>query len=304
MKRIAIRETGAHRTDQPLDDMFYAQAYYDLADALGDHAQLIVVKDTYEGDRRFARGWLFRGNGRHEHLDTAIDVDLIYNMDPHFTPDPDVPMVNGKDFDLLVNDKWNIARLFPDISPATRLAKNAEELEAALKQIPTEKVVVKPLDGSSGRGVAIGTREEVKPKVESYPVLVQQWIDTSAGIPDLIDAPHDLRLIVMNGMIAFSFTRTPKKGSLISNFALGGMMMPVVREDRPTEAIDLLRRVDDALEHFGPRIYSMDCARDRSGRWYLIEINSPPAPQNCHECGDEGNTYMGMHADLLLGACD
>jgi hypothetical protein len=50
--------------------------------------------------------------------------------------------------------------------------------------------------------------------------------------------------------------------------------LPVARI--PAGARDLFETVDRHLRHYAHRIYSVDVARGKDGRWTLIELNAQP----------------------------
>ncbi len=301
MLHIVIRHAGKFLEHAPMEDAFYLQGYQDLAEELGDRATLSLTKEHYLGGMRFARGWRYRG-GMFVRVDTPFEADLLYNKDSTFTPDAGVRVLNHPDLDRLTNDKARTAALFPDLCPKSILVEKPSDLQEAIATIPGHMIVLKPLKGYGGTGIFIGPKEQAS--IETFPCLAQEFVDTSAGIPGVIDAIHDLRFILMDGIIACSFCRTPRKGSgiLLSNFALGGWLMPVPAHLRPAGALALCGRVDAALARFGHRIYTVDCARTRDGAWKLIEINSPPGQQNRLECGDDAGKYYRLHTDLLLAA--
>ncbi len=301
MLHIVIRHTGKFLEHAPLEDAYYLQGYCDLADALANRAVLYLTKENYLGGMRFARGWMYRG-GTFVRVDKPFEADLIYNKDSTFTPDAGVHVLNHPDLDRLTNDKARTAALFPDLCPISILVEKPSDLQEAIATIPGHMIVLKPLKGYGGAGIYIGPKDRAA--IDIFPCLAQEFIDTFAGIPGVIDAIHDFRFILMNGEIACSFCRTPRKGSgiLLSNFALGGWLMPVPARMRPAGALELCERIDAELARFGLRIYTVDCARAQDGMWKLIEINSPPGQQNRLECGDDADKYYRLHVDLLLNA--
>jgi hypothetical protein len=305
-KHIAVRSDGPYIDDQPLEDMFYFLSYAELAEALErKDATLFLVKDDqyYLGGNNFARGWEVR-NGKPVRIDYPFEVDLIFKKDSTFIPTPDANVLNTKEFDDLLNDKAKVSALFPDLSPKSFVLHSEADIDPIFALIPSEKIVLKPLSSFGGKGVFIGDREKARAAIHQFPYLAQEFIDTSQGIEGVITAYHDFRIILMNGEVAFTFIRAPQKGSLISNFSLGGWMMPVPQTFRPKGAMDLAQRIDAELAKYGHRIYSVDCAQNIDGRWMLIELNAPPGQQNRLECGDDADAYFEMHAHLLLQACD
>lgn len=306
MKRLAIRLSGVFHDEQPLDDAYYLASYLELADALARrNVETYIVKDDrfYLGGNRFARGWRLEG-GKAVLFSSPVEADLLFCKDSSFKPDAQTRVVNAKAFDDLCNDKKKVAALFPEWSAKTITVETAADVDAAFAAIPSQTIVVKPLNAFGGEGVFIGKREEARCRVPGFPCLAQEFIDTSDGIPGVTETFHDFRMIVADEEVIFSFIRTPRRGSLVSNFALGGWMTPIRPASRPREALDLCAAVDKRLRGFGHRIYCVDCARDISGAWKLIELNAPPGQQNRLECGDDADSYFDASVEFFVRCMD
>ena len=101
----------------------------------------------------------------------------------------------------------------------------------------------------------------------------------------MAEGAHDLRAIVGDGRILMTFVKTPPLGKLIANVSKGGRMIVIPPSNRPPEVLALVPPVDAVLSSYGKRLYSIDCARDKSGQWLLIEINSHPGLMTLEEAG-------------------
>ncbi|MEA3515069.1 MAG: sugar-transfer associated ATP-grasp domain-containing protein, partial [Nanoarchaeota archaeon] len=178
----------------------------------------------------------------------------------------------------LCKDKMLSYKVFDEFMSKTFTATSKDEFYEAIKNIPGEMVVLKPIAGHGGKGVFIGLKEECKDKWENYSgeVMIQEFVDSREGIPELnFKGIHDLRIVIVNGVACACFLRKPKSG-LISNLSLGGDKINVPLEDIPEGAIELFHKVDQNIENHNPRIYSIDMLRKNSGHWKLIELNSKP----------------------------
>ncbi len=300
-RHVAVQSSGPFRPDMPFDKAVYEPLFADLGRELGKRGGILHItkeQKNYLGGMRFARSWVFR-DGQFEVSDDAFEAHVILNKDSAFTPDDGAFVINKKELDTLCNDKPMSSDLFPTLFPKTFTVDSAEELKAALVAIPGDRAVLKPVDGYGGKGVWIGKKENA-PMDMAYPLMAQEFIDTSDGFAPITTTNHDLRLTVINGEVINSFIRTPGKKKLVSNPGHGGWVTPVYARDRPKGALDLVPVIDREFKKFGPRMYAIDCARNTDGRWLLIELNSPPGQHGWDECGDEAAFYFDRVCSLLL----
>lgn len=277
MKTIAVFFTAPNYDDYPFTSEGYRDAYHRLGALIQElGARFVIVRstDTYEGNSVFRGGWEF-ANNEFVRTEEPIHVDTIYNKGKSVFPFSDIPIVvNDPEFDVLCTDKWKTYELFPDMSPKTQLVNNKEELLEAAENMQTDQIVAKPFDGEEGHGVFIGPKEEVVAQVEEFPYIVQEFIDTSGGIPGIVEGTHDFRFASISGKRVFSYARKPAPGDLRANMGQGGSMHFVTEEHIPQSVMDAFRYVDSAFERFPHRFYSIDMGLDRNGEWKLIELNS------------------------------
>lgn len=301
MISIAVHTDGILRRDTPPSKGAYLQAYKDLGEELAKRgAELFMTKEQklYRGHGIFDAGWLY-DDGQFVFHDEPFTVDVIFNKDSGFEA-RDIDVINTKEFDVLCNDKAETLKIFADLFPPSVTVKRKEDLEEALKTLHSEKIVLKPEEGFGGKGILIAPHDEILQKADTFPCIAQEYIDTEEGIPGVIGELHDFRIIIINGTVVHTFTRTPKKGN--QSVKRGkNVMMPVPREMRPQGALELVPRIDGYLQRFGKRMYSIDCARNKDGRWLLIELNAPPGQHTKKECGEDAELYFGKLCELLLG---
>jgi glutathione synthase/RimK-type ligase-like ATP-grasp enzyme len=288
----------------PFDDPEYRQSYGDLAKAIRSRGGEFVIlrgSDTYMGGNLFSGGWRFTGDA-YVRTDDFVTVDLIYNKGATLKPDDDARIVNKAAFDAVCAHKMRTYALFPELFPRTVLAGGEAEALEAIASMKTDILVLKPAEGWGGKKVWIGPKKDAHEYLEPYPVMIQEYIDTSGGIPGITDGKHDFRLIMMNDRVLLTYARLPAEGGYISNVSKGGSVRHVPIERRPAAAVALAQNVDRALASYGDRLYSIDCGLDKSGEWKIIELNDHPGLSPRGDCGEEADAYYGSLADFFL-AC-
>ena len=139
--------------------------------------------------------------------------------------------------------------------------------------MPGSRVVVKIADGFGGEGVYIGAKSEVITEASNakFPVLVQEFLDTSMGIPGGEQGVHDVRTIVCEGNIIGLSVRKARPGSLLSNVHQGGTLSSLSLNELPPKLVQLVGAIDYMLPQI-PRFYSADFVFSEKG-WKLIELN-------------------------------
>lgn len=262
----------------PFDNEEYRISYHDLAGAIqqrGGRFAIVRGQESYIGNRTFSCGWIYDGTTFRASSEPLV-CDIIYNKG-HFSGDGSEIILNHPDLDAICTDKVRTYELLPNVSPKTVCVAGAEMLPELLEVLRTDRVVGKPTHGEGGHDVHIGSKDTVAQMLRRFPYILQEYVDTSGGIPKLVDGLHDLRVIVVNGTAVQAFIRTPPPGGILPNVAQGGSTHEVNLKDVPEDAMHIVRCVDDQLKCFPNRLYSVDMGRDVSGSWFLFELNSRPA---------------------------
>lgn len=304
MKSIVVCFSGTQFQDPPFDEPNWQRAYLDLGNAIEmAGGQLWIARHavSYRGDMRFDGTWRVT-NDQFIHREGIIVADLIVDKCRDFSATGTYHILNVPEVRALCEDKTVSIERLPHLYPKTVRVERKEELEHALNQVPSERVVRKPLTGSGGKGVLIGTAKEVQSADAVFPCLLQEFIDTGDGIPGITDTVHDYRMIVAGGEVILTFVRSPRRGSLLSNTSQGGFMIMVPPEVRPDGPETLLKEVDALLKDHPTRLYSIDCARNSDGTWKLIELNDQPGMMTRLECGPEADRYFSSLTSFLLRA--
>jgi hypothetical protein len=278
MPVIATYFTAPGFADPPFDSAGYAAAYRVLGERVREcGAEFIVIRgrNSHRGRGIFARGWRLDADGFNE-VTEAFTVDVLFDKGDEWPPQGGFVTVPSKECWELCNLKHRTYGLFPHLFPATMLVRKPGGLLRALPKLRSTIVVAKPLAGACGRGVVIAPRGELPAQVTEYPLLLQAFIDTSRGIPGLVDSTHDLRVVVVGGIVAFAFVRTPPEGSLVANLDRGGSIRLLDIDGLPSGALAIVEEVDRSLSRFPERVYSIDMGLHEEREWKIIELNAPP----------------------------
>ncbi|MDO8529074.1 MAG: ATP-grasp domain-containing protein, partial [bacterium] len=181
----------------------------------------------------FKHTWIFEGEGANWKKVNNIKPDLIYDktkarMEVYYKKEliaEHYPFINNLHFTILIDDKFITSLFFDKWSKKNWLVKNKKELSAALPLIKSNKIVIKPLSESGGKGVSIIDKKDIsKLKSIRKSMIVQEFIDSSDGVPRVSNGIHDLRLVFVNDKLIYSYIREPREGSYLANLAQGGSL--------------------------------------------------------------------------------
>ncbi len=279
-KAVAVFFDAPHFDDYPFEPTagnYYPDSYAELGAILGERGHSFYIvrgQETYRGHNIFSRGWKFDGTKFQDHPQ-AITVDRIYNKGA-FVADEQARLLNSVEMESICMNKHKTYEMFPQLMSPSMVVHNAQEAWKALTHLTTGLIVAKPLTGCEGRGIIIASRETVARSLPSFPYLLQEFMDTSDGIPGLTHTKHDFRTVIINGEVIDAYIRIPKDGSLLANVAQGGSLKPVAIDAIPAEVLAILRQVEASFSMFGTRVYALDVCRQKNGIWKIIEINAQP----------------------------
>ena len=286
---ILFTNTAFTHQDKPFDRFSTSKnhiSFTKIANSLGlrilfaDHKQYSkgMLKESWHYDK----GWKIISNQ---------EIDIVYSrfaasMYPKnkksklaerfkYNMADEVPVLNHPLLDEFCWDKSIISDLFPQYTPESHLVNTKCGLKRILATMDCEKYILKPRYGTLGKDIFIFDKGELPEKVEMN-TLVQEFIDTSKGIKGITNKVHDLRIIVINGKIDHAFVRTPKNGMLTANVSLGAKKEFVNKKKLPQSVRKIVREVDSFMEHFTPRMYSIDFMFDPKQKPYICECNSQP----------------------------
>jgi len=209
-----------------------------------------------------------------------LKMDLIYDKTggTKFPPpnEPDLRIVDSREFKVFCWDKWAVYQKIGEYMPQTFWVGNKENLAKVLLKIKTDWVVLKPYNGLKGIGIFIGPKEKASgfEFLKNYPkYIAQEFVDTSGGIPGIVNGLHDLRVVVINGKIVWSHVRTPPPGSFEANVARGGKIKEVACSKLPDSIKKITRRIAKTFyKEFDNPVFSLDFGMEEKGP-LIFEIN-------------------------------
>ncbi|MEK7136866.1 MAG: hypothetical protein AAB853_01145 [Patescibacteria group bacterium] len=306
MTHVAIYFSNPRPDGPPFDHGGYREAYHGLARELlarGATCTFVRGKETFLGKGTFAGGWCFDEAGNLHEDRGPIRADVVYNKGEDFQADAETCLINHPALDALCRNKKRTLEQFPLFLPRAVLCESREELHMRLAHIPpATRVVAKPPDRWGGQGVIIDVPSRIMESACSFPILLQEFVDTSEGIHGLCSGTHDLRCFVISGTIALCSIRLPPARTFVANIAQGAAIILVPTEQVPDEPRRIVGEIDRSFEQYGTRIYSVDFGRSISGRFYVFELNSQPGLTAPHRGPGTLHLYEAV-AQALITAC-
>ncbi len=276
---LAVYFDDSDAMGYPFDNPNYYRAYRGFSDRCAkDNITLVIVRGatSYLGKMVFQGGWKFAGD-QLEKITQPITADVIYVKGKDLVTDATDYAVNQSGLAEICRDKLLTHQHFSQYMAPT-YPIDASNWQAVVQTIATEKIVVKPRTGMEGQGILITPKQsfdynQLDP--DQAPYLAQDFIDSSAGIPGLVNGLHDLRLYIFNGVAKIAEYRQPKAGSFLANIAQGGSLTVVPLNQVPSWALEFVQHIDQVFQSFYPRIYTIDLMY-ANGKPYLVELNSRP----------------------------
>ncbi|PIP28012.1 MAG: hypothetical protein COX29_03390 [Candidatus Moranbacteria bacterium CG23_combo_of_CG06-09_8_20_14_all_35_22] len=239
----------------------------------------------YDFDKHFFKyAWTYTDKSGWER---AYDIkpDLIYDKtsagtETYFRKEliaKNYRFVNSLRFTYVLDDKLITSMIFHKWSKKSWIVNNPEKLQKILPKIKSRRFVIKPISESGGKNVQILEREEALEKVIfSNDYIIQEFIDSSSGIPRISENMHDLRLVFVNNKISYAYIREPAEGNYLANLSQGGSLSIVPTNEVPKSLYPIIRCVNRVFETFNPRIFSIDFMFDEKKRPWIVELNSMP----------------------------
>ncbi len=276
---------------EPMGYPFHKSQYYERYKRIAGEVVekgidvYFVRGNSYLGEGVFKKGWYFDGDELLE-KNESVQANLIFNRDDKNTiPEiQDCPIINAPEFDSLCVDKAKTYEAFPDISPKTSVVNSyadAMNLVHNWNLEPDELIVLKKNFETEGRGIFVITLDRIEEDLYTdwQDILVQEFVDSSCGIPGLVKGMHDLRVTVVNGTPINSFLRVPKEGSYLANISQGGSGQSIDFEDVPKQVLEYVATISEAVSNYLPNIFAADFMNSPKG-YKLIELNSRPGVQH------------------------
>ncbi len=287
---VVVHPPGGLR-DYPFSISGYRKSYYDFMKLATTSFRVFYIrgKKNHLGQGIFKKGYEFKKNRLYLYKNKIYGRVLYNKTRLRANGGEDWAIVNKELLYKVTQNKHRTYQLFSRYMKPTYRVRNKQEFQKKLKKVTTDWVVFKPVRGAEGKGISIGPKKTFLQRMEQkkaniqrhsgqknkYDGLLQEFIDTSDGIPGLHDTFHDMRILIMNGQIVQTYIRTPKKGSYLANVAQGGSMKEVWKKQIPNQAKYIALKIDKQFKKYGARIYAVDFGFEQ-GTPYLIEINPQP----------------------------
>lgn len=287
MKKVLILFGKKDWTGPAFADMSsgYTTCYQYLYTLAQQHnIQMYRASYTWYDNQKhfFSHAWTFQNNTWVRVHD--IKPDLIYDK-TSFKPkttffksslSTKFNIINDTEFSELIDNKLFISLLFPQYCKKQHKISDFSDLKNIIHIIASDKIVLKPATSSGGKDVHIIDKKDIDKTTIQFPILAQEFIDSSNGIPNITSSIHDLRLMFIESELIHSYIRTPAKGSFLANLAQGGSMSTIKNEKLPDNINILISDVQNALSTFKNKIYTIDIMFDENQKPWIIELNSMP----------------------------
>lgn len=231
----------------------------------------VLTRQTYKGGGIFDGVWKYEKQ-KFTKVDEKIKIDIVYDRTGgiKFPLKGDrLTVINNLDFKILAWDKFKTYGQIGEFMPKTVWLKDID-------QIKSDWIVAKPFNGLEGKGIYIGSRKKLTKKdlMPGKKYVVQEYIDTSSGIPAIATGMHDLRVVVVNGEVVWCHVRTPKAGMLLANRAQGGSLTEVDYKIVP----DFIKKVVEIISEkfykkYDNPIFSLDFGIQNKTTPKIFEIN-------------------------------
>lgn len=246
----------------------------------------------------FLKSWAFRDE-KWIKITEPVAPDLVYDkveggLDYRLMEDKcrmmrAVKIYNNPFFRLMFNGKLSQLVAFKDFLPVSYVATSEQEKISALKKIPSQKAVIKPIYGSGGYGILIDDKEKLLDSKISESVIVQEFIVSENGVPGISRQKEvaDLRMVFMNHEMVYAYSRKAKEGSLFTNFHQGGTAELVDGKDIPANAWEMAEKIQRTLRIFPTANYSLDFMFTNDGQPVFIEMNTVPGHDLINIIADE-----------------
>lgn len=215
-----------------------------------------------------------------------------------------IPTINDVDFSDLLDNKLYTNLLFPEFTKTYYKVLQKRNLPQILSQIKSDKVVIKSFYGSGGDDVLIAHKQDINSSRLPYPLLIQEFIDSSNGIPGIIDnSVHDFRIVCIENEIMYSYLRIPKENSFIANLSKGGRMMLIKNDQIPESTKPILNAIQKKFSVFKNKIYTIDIMFDKKQIPWVIELNGMPGLYFSEDQKDDmGRVFLRL-VTLFKDAC-
>jgi glutathione synthase/RimK-type ligase-like ATP-grasp enzyme len=181
------------------------------------------------------------------------------------------------------------------------MVHNSEQLDCLKKSFTNQRIALKELDSHGGEKVFVGFMNDYQNNLQ-FPLLAQEFVDTSGGYDNLAHGIHDVRVAVFSGKAIHGLLREPgQPGELRTNQDLGGRVRALYVAEIPAELIEKIKVIDQRFGVDKPRFFSADFGFN--GReWKLFELNNAPGLSHSKSDGPAANEFLELLAENLIAS--
>lgn len=275
----------------------------------GISAAFSTSKDI-TGYGKFSSYWKFDKKWK-RYSKTASSVLLFDKFTPHdriqrnnlnlLLSHPLIETFTSTHVKKLLNDKLTTYKEFKPLAIPTvsvglitqlNLTKALKKLDTLIKNHKNKQdfnkdFIIKDRHGSGGINVYKFSRSDsydtIEKKIQEdnesiYPTeyIVQPFIACDKGF-NFFDYTGfmDLRMIVLNNKVIYSFIRIAKKDDFRANLHQGGKLVVIPKELYPQDVLECVRKINKKL-NVSNQLYALDFIKSNSGTIYFIEGNPTP----------------------------
>lgn len=214
----------------------------------------------------------------------AVKTDQIFDRsvsDDQSTPlkqaiNRITPILNHPTLNYICWDKAGYSKELPGLTPKTFVVSSQNQLLGRLDEIETNRYVLKPRFGILGYGVQILTKQSPLPTKIDSDTLVQEYVDTDRGVPQLgVQGRHEFRVVMLRNKIQHCYLKVAGAAKT-TNVYLGADAIHIRNEQIPKPVSDLAAAVAEKFKGFERSIYAVDCGMVDDKHAVLIEVESMP----------------------------
>lgn len=141
------------------------------------------------------------------HATSPLVRDLTMVLDSKPLYGTGLRIVHNPEFNRAMANKARMYEELKDVHPAT-LIVNHNDVADAIAAMPGRFAIIKPIVGQRSEGVRVIDTKTPQLQLPDGMYLVQDFIDTSGGIPTLgVEGTHNVRVISIDGLAVAGIAR-------------------------------------------------------------------------------------------------
>ena len=281
-KNVGICFSGDFAGCEPLSNIHIKRLVYQrLLELIQNNGfnSFVLTRKTYQGNSIFNGAWVFN-KGKFKITEERVKIDLVYDRVGGITFPPSCDqmlVVNRRDFKILSWDKWQTYKEIGKYMPKTFWVGELNNVSKVVNEVKTKNIVLKPFNSLKGNDIFIGKKEDLKffkPERQGRKYILQEFVDTSCGIPNLTEGMHDLRVVIINNKVVWSHIRVPAKGTFLANAAQGGSLTEIDYEKVPKGVKKIVKDISNRFyKKYDNPVFSIDFGINEKGEPKIFEIN-------------------------------